>query len=184
MYFTHYGFNALPFQINIDPKFLWLGEKHQEVLATLKVGMMQNDGFLLITGNVGTGKTTIIKAFTNEINGNALVAKISDPRLDTLDFFKMIAHAYSIKGDVSTKASFLMHFTEFLHKAYANNKTALLIIDEAQRIDDALLEEIRHLANIEKDSRQLFNVFFVGQREFNDTILAKQKKYWKLVLST
>ncbi len=170
MYLSHYNLNLKPFQISTDPRFLWLGENHKEAFATLKYGIMDNKGFLLLTGDVGTGKTTLINALINSLGDNVIAATVPDPNLEKLDFLNYIATAFRIDKNFSTKGEFLSYFERFLKAAYAKNKKVLLIIDESQRLNHILLEEIRLLSNIEKQTTKLLNIFFVGQNEFNDLL--------------
>lgn len=174
MYLEHYNLKAKPFQISADPRFLWLGSKHKEALAILKYGIFDNRGFLLLSGDVGTGKTTLIHALTREIGDDTVVATVPDPGLELMDFYRYIARSFAIKAPFETKEQFLEVFETFLLRNESQKKKVLLIIDEAQRLTSALLEEIRLLSNIEKDYTKLLNIFFVGQNEFNDIIL-KQK---------
>jgi general secretion pathway protein A len=174
MYLEHYGLKAKPFQISADPRFLWLGSKHKEALAILKYGIFDNRGFLLLSGDVGTGKTTLIHALTRDIGDDTVVATVPDPGLALMDFYRYIARSFDIKEPFETKEQFLGIFKTFLLRNEASKKKVLLIIDEAQRLTSDLLEEIRLLSNIEKDYTKLLNIFFVGQNEFNDIIL-KQK---------
>jgi general secretion pathway protein A len=174
MYLEHFGLKAKPFQISADPKFLWMGSKHKEALAILKYGIFDNRGFLLLSGDVGTGKTTLIHALTQDIGSDTVVATVPDPGLSLMDFYRYIAKSFGIKEPFETKQQFLEVFETFLLRNESSNKKVLLIIDEAQRLTSDLLEEIRLLSNIEKDYTKLLNIFFVGQNEFNDIIL-KQK---------
>ncbi len=171
MYLSYYNLRHKPFQISTDPGFLWLGEKHMEALATLRYGVLDNKGFLLLTGDVGTGKTTLINALLKSLGEDVLVATIRDPDLVPLDFFQYTAHVFGLKKEITSKISFLIHFEQFLNQAYENKKKVLLIIDEAQRINQKLLEEVRLLSNIERNECKLLNIFFVGQIEFNDILL-------------
>ena len=170
MYETYYNLKAMPFQITTDPRFLWLGEKHSEALATLKYGIMENKGFLLLTGDVGTGKTALINQLIKMIDVAAIVAKIPDPGLSSLDFFNFLAVEFKMNKKFDSKGAFLIYLKNFLHKAYAAHKKVLLIIDEAQRLNHELLEQIRLLSNIELQNRKLINIFFVGQQEFNEML--------------
>lgn len=170
MYETYYNLKAMPFQITTDPRFLWLGEKHSEALATLKYGIMENKGFLLLTGDVGTGKTALINQLIKMIDVAAIVAKIPDPGLSSLDFFNFLAVEFKMKKKFDSKGAFLIYLKNFLHKAYADHKKVLLVIDEAQRLNHELLEQIRLLSNIELQNRKLINIFFVGQPEFNEML--------------
>lgn len=171
MYLNFYRFKHKPFQISTDPRFLWLGEKHKEALATLRYGVIDNKGFLLLTGDVGTGKTTLINALLQTLDNNTYVAFIRDPALDPLDFFQYTAHTFGMPiHSITSKAAFLIQFEQFLLDAYENRRKVVLIIDEAQRISQNLLEEIRLLSNIERAESKLLNIFFVGQIEFNDIL--------------
>jgi general secretion pathway protein A len=170
MYLDHYNLREKPFSISPDPRFLWFGETHKEALASLKYGILESKGFLLLTGNIGTGKTALIKALVKIIDVTAIVATIPDPGLESLDFFNFLAEEFKMNRRFSSKGAFLINLKKFLHKAYQDNKKVLLIIDEAQRLDHDLLEQIRLLSNIEMDNRKLINIFFVGQIEFNDML--------------
>jgi general secretion pathway protein A len=160
----------MPFQISSDPRFLWLGEKHKEALAVLKYGVLNNQGFLLLTGDVGTGKTTLINALVNSLDPDTFVINVTDPRLDKLDFFKLVAHSLGLEAKVRTKFDFVTTFRNFLHRAHGCQKKVLLIIDEAQKLSFDSLEEVRLLSNIERQETKLLNIFFIGQDEFKDTI--------------
>ena len=176
MYQPFYDLKAKPFQITSDPKSLWLGEKHSEALATLKYGILENKGFLLLTGDIGTGKTVLINQLTRMIDVAAIVATIPDPGLTTMDFFKFLAQEFNIKGKFASKGDFLILLKQFLVNAESTHKKVLLIVDEAQRLNNELLEQIRLLSNIEFDNLKLINIFFVGQTEFNEILLDERNK--------
>jgi type II secretory pathway predicted ATPase ExeA len=171
MYRAFYNLEKMPFQISTDPAFLWLGEKHKEALATLKYGVLENKGFLLLTGDVGTGKTTLINALTSSLGDEVIVAKVPDPGMEKMDLMNYISHAFNMGKEFARKDAFLVHFSHFLNTAYAKGKKVLLIIDESQRFTQELLEEVRLLSNIEKNDAKLLNIFLVGQNEFNDVLL-------------
>jgi len=174
MYLSHYNLSKKPFQISADPKFLWLGENHREALAVLKYGIINNQGFVLLTGDVGTGKTTLINALVNSLDQDTVVAVVSDPKLDRLEFFNLISRAFKLKKLFKAKLAFTEYFRHFLNAAYKANKKVLLVIDEAQNISLELLEEIRLLSNIEIPERKLLNIFFVGQNEFNNILMRNE----------
>ena len=176
MYLSHYNLQAKPFGISPDPKFLWLGEKHREALAVLKYGIQEEKGFLLLTGDIGTGKTALINALVNIINVNALVAAVPDPGLNSIDFFNYLSEEFEMNRTFDTKGEFLIHFKHLLHEAHQAQRKVLLIIDEAQRLNHELLEQMRLLSNIEMDNRKLINIFFVGQTEFKDTLRQERNK--------
>jgi type II secretory pathway predicted ATPase ExeA len=156
--------------MSTDPGFLWLGEKHKEALATLKYAIIENKGIIAMTGDVGTGKTTLINALIQNLKDDTLAATIYDPSLGVLEFFNIISSAFNMGRSFASKGEFLITFKRFLKKVRAQNKKVLLIIDEAQRISNELLEEIRLLSNLEDDYIQLLNIFFVGQNEFIDIL--------------
>ncbi len=176
MYQPFYGLKKKPFQISSDPAFMWLGEKHKEALATLKYGIIDNKGFLLLTGDVGTGKTTLINTLIQSLDDDIICTSVPDPGLEKLDFFNYIGAAFGIDREFSTKGSFLAHFRQFLLQAYDKGKKVLLIIDEAQLLTQELLEEIRLLSNIEKAETKLINIFFIGQNEFNEILNREQNR--------
>ena len=170
MYLTHFDLKIKPFRISPDPKFLWLGETHKEALAMLQYGIQDNRGFLLLSGDIGTGKTTLINSLLESLDDQVLIAMVSDPDLEKLDFYNFLAHEFEMKKTFKTKGDFLVHFIHFLHNANEDGKKVLIIIDEAQRLGYELLEEIRQLSNIEKKDTKLLNIFLVGQHELIDAL--------------
>ena len=176
MYLSHYNLEIKPFQLTTDPRFLWLGEKYKEALATLKYGVVDQKGFLLVTGDVGTGKTTLINALLAWIGNDAIIANITNPILVELDFFNIVAHQFNINKHFSNKADFLFHFSRFLNDCYTKKKKVILVIDEAHKLDQDLLEQIRLFSNIERPHTKLINIFFVGQNEFIDIISNEQNR--------
>jgi len=174
MYTSFYNLKTKPFQLNADPKFLWLGEMHKEALAKLKYGVLSNEGFLLLTGDVGTGKTTLINTLIQSLTDDVICASVSDPSLSKLELFNYIAFLFGIKKNFSTKASFIAYLQKFLLDTHNNKKKALLIIDESQLLTPELLEEIRLLSNIEKTDTKLISIFLVGQNELI-TILRQER---------
>ena len=165
MYLNHFNLKIKPFQITADPKFLWLGDKHKEALARLKYGILQNSGFLLMTGDVGTGKTLLINCLLKEIGNKICVATVFDPGLEPLDFLNFISAEFSLNRVFESKGEFLIEFKKYLVDAHRQRKRVLLIIDESQRLEPATMEQIRLLSNIEMPHAKLINIFFVGQTE-------------------
>jgi len=176
MYLEYYQLVQKPFQVNTDPSFLWFGEKHKEALATLKYGIRENKGFLLLTGDVGAGKTTIVQALLKGLNENELAVVIHDPIMEPLDFLNYVAKSFGLSGNFKTKSAFLNAFGDFLNTSYYQGKRVILIIDECQLLTSKLLSEIRLFLNFENKGNTLINVFFVGQLEFNDILLSPENK--------
>ena len=122
MYLEHYKLSTKPFQITTDPRFLWLGENHKEALAVLKYGIMDNKGLVLLTGDVGIGKTTLINALIEGLGDDVMVASIPDPDLDLMDLLTIIAKSFGIEKDITSKGEFLSHFNDFLQQIFEQNK--------------------------------------------------------------
>jgi general secretion pathway protein A len=174
MYLSHYDLSKMPFQTSPDPKFLWLGEKHKEAFSILRYGTLQNYGFLLLTGDVGTGKTTLLNALINGLGDEVIHAFTPNPNLEVLEFFNFIAEDFDLNKRFDNKFEFLSCFRKFLLESATNNKKVLLIIDEAHQLSEELFEEIRLLSNIETQSTKLLNIFFVGQNEILDLLAKKE----------
>ena len=176
MYLNYYKLNSKPFSISPDPKFLWLGEKHAEALASLKYGILEDKGFLLLTGEIGTGKTLLINCLVKSINEAVIVATIPDPSLKLIDFYNILSNKFEMNRKFESKVDFLINFEKFLIRVHEERKKVLLIIDEAQRLKSKLLDEIRVLSNIEFENKKLINIFFVGQRELKEMLLEERNK--------
>lgn len=170
MYLSFYELIKKPFQISVDPSFLWMGEMHKEALAMLKYGILDNRGFVMLTGDVGTGKTTLVNALTDSLGPNVIIANITNPGLKRIEFINHLASAFGSRKSYTGKGQFLLDFALFLEKCYRDGKQVLLVVDEAQRLSQDMLEEIRLLSNIEHQNVKLLNIFFVGQDELNDIL--------------
>jgi type II secretory pathway predicted ATPase ExeA/TolA-binding protein len=174
MYLSYYNLVKKPFKLTTDPEFLWLGDKHKEALATLRYGVIDQKGFLLVTGDVGTGKTTLVNALLESLQDDTLVANITNPLLSLIDFYNFVAISFNISKRFDNKVDFIVHFSHFLNKVFLDNKNVLLIIDEAHRLSKELLEDIRLLSNIELPEKKLINIFLVGQNEINQTLASQE----------
>lgn len=172
MYLAHFKLHEKPFQLNTDPRFLWLGQDHKEALATLRYGVLENKGLLLLTGDIGTGKTTLVSALVDLLGDHRVViAKLPDPGLTRKEFFYLVSRKFGIDRTVRDKETFTEAFGDFLDKVCTRDKKALLIIDESQIMNDRVLEEVRLLSNMECRHTKPLNIFLVGQNEFNQTLL-------------
>ncbi len=170
MYAEFYGLVRLPFEMTPDPAFLYLGETHREGLATLLYGVQAGKGFVLLTGEVGTGKTTLLHALLAQLDASTASAFLFNPRLETLDFFRVLFDEFGIEKACHTKAEYLLALNHFLIERLERNQTTLLIIDEAQNLSPEMLEEVRLLSNLETPTKKLLQIMLVGQPELNELL--------------
>ncbi len=170
MYRQHFGLLKRPFEMTPDPSFLYLGEVHREGLATLVYGVQARKGFVLLTGEVGTGKTTLLHALLAQLDAATHSAFIFNPKLEPLDFFRMLFEEFGIEEPCSTKGEYLLALNRFLIDCLARDETVLLIVDEAQNLSPEMLEEIRLLSNLETPTSKLIQIMLVGQPELNELL--------------
>lgn len=171
MYTDFYHLTEKPFNLTPSPRFLYLGDIHKEALALLKYGVMERKGFILLTGEVGTGKTTMIQALLASLDNRAKYVYLSNPLLTAKDFIKYVATKTINKNfHFKTRGEVLQELEAFLNKRLQLQENFILIVDEAQTLSFELLEEIRLLSNMETGDEKLINIFLVGQPEFNDML--------------
>jgi general secretion pathway protein A len=166
MYESFFGLHESPFSLTPDPRFLWLSETHQEGLAALVYGITRRKGFMLLTGEVGTGKTTLLRAALSQIPPNtdtALVLNTID--LSPRDLLKLIAAEFGLQGQFDSTADYLIALNRMLLERLQHGRNTVLIIDEAQNLDVETLEEIRLLSNLETDTEKLMQIVLTGQPE-------------------
>ena len=178
MYLSHFQLMLDPFQLDTDNRFIYLNEKHEEALANLRYGILGSRGILVLTGDVGTGKTILIHALVETLGPDVHTAILTDPNLKGVDFFNFISHAFGMGTESKSKGDFLFDFSSFLASLVKANQQALLIIDEAQQIDAVQLEEIRMLSALE-GGNALLNILFVGQDQFGFMIANKRLRALK-----
>jgi general secretion pathway protein A len=172
MYESYYGLKENPFSVTPDPKYIYLGENHQEALAHLLYGARERKGFVVITGEVGSGKTTLVHYLINKFdgNGNTKTAYLFNTKLNTNDFIQYILKDLGIEVTGGTKSDHLYTLYRYLLKAYQNNEKVILIVDEAQGLNPEVLEEIRLLSNFETSKSKLLQIILVGQPELKKTL--------------
>lgn len=176
MYQSHFKLRQRPFDISPDPEYLWLGEKHREGLATLKYGILENKSFVLITGDIGTGKTALIRALEQEIEAQVVAITIPDPRLSPLEFYNVVSNELGFGRTFVNKGAFLIEFKRWVLQTAADQRRLLMIIDEAHRLTSELLEEIRLLSNIDFCNQVVISTFLVGQLELKELILRPENR--------
>ena len=170
MYRQYYGLLRSPFEMTPDPAFLYLGEAHREGLATLVYGVRARKGFVLLTGEVGTGKTTLLHALLSQLDATTTAAFLFNPRLEPLDFFRVLFDEYGIEERCTTKAEYLLALNRFLIERLEKGQPTLLIVDEAQNLSREMLEEIRLLSNLETPTSKLIQIMLVGQPELGEML--------------
>jgi general secretion pathway protein A len=171
MYEKFYGFKEKPFNITPDPRFVYFSETHKEALAHLRYAIREGKGFSVITGEVGTGKTTLVHTLLNKLDGNVRTAYIFNPVMAPEDFLNYICEDLGLKSDgVKSRGQNLAALHNFLLNCYAQNERVFLIIDEAQSLDTKLLEEVRLLTNLETSTNKLLHVILLGQPELNKAL--------------
>ncbi|SPD74973.1 hypothetical protein PITCH_A400008 [uncultured Desulfobacterium sp.] len=171
MYTDFYNLREKPFELNPSSRFLYLGEVHKEALALLAYGVSERKGFTLLTGEVGTGKTTMVHALISRLDENCQYVYLSNPVLSIREFFSYLSAAvFKQKIRFRTKADFLIEFEAFLRECQQHQKNFILIIDEAHKLSFELLEEIRLLSNMETADEKLINIFLAGQPELNEKL--------------
>jgi general secretion pathway protein A len=166
MYESFFGLREPPFSLTPDPRFLWMSETHQEGLAALVYGITRRKGFLLLTGEVGTGKTTLLRAALGQIPADTDTALVLNTiNVTPLDLLKLIAAEFGVTGRFESKADYLIALNRMLLERLRSGRNTVLIIDEAQNLRDDALEEIRLLSNLETDTHKLMQIVLTGQPE-------------------
>jgi general secretion pathway protein A len=173
MYETFYRFQEKPFQIVPNPAFLYKSSKHEAALAYLEYGVAENVGFILLTGEIGSGKTMLVHYILSRMDTSSIdAAVIFNTNVSAGELLGMILEEFEIPRTAADKASLLSALNQFLIERYAQRKRVLLIIDEAQNLSENALEEVRMLSNLQSDDHSLLQIMLVGQPE----LVGKLKK--------
>lgn len=171
MYTKFFGFKEKPFSLVPNPKYLYLSSKHGHALTFLEYGLAEKIGFVMLTGEIGIGKTTLIRHLLNRVEADMDVAVIFNTNIVSKDLISLILNEFEIEHtDGISKAKALDLLYDFLIKKYAAHRKVLLIIDEAQNLSDDVLEEIRMLSNLQTDEELLLQIMIVGQPNLRDKI--------------
>lgn len=167
MYEKFYGLSGKPFQLNPDPKFFYRSTGHKRAMAYMRYGIQQEQGFIVVTGDVGTGKSMLVSNLFKEIEGQDLIAaKIVSTNVKDLDLLRILSAEFDLPHERKSKASLLKGLEDFFRAAVKDGKRVLIVVDEAQNLPRAALEELRMLSNFEHDGKPLAQSFLLGQREF------------------
>lgn len=171
MFTEYYGFSGLPFQLTPDPRFFYESRTHKKAMAYLTYGLGQGEGFIVITGEIGAGKTTLVGNLLNSLDPDQyLAAKIVTTQLEADEVLRMVASSFGVPHEGLDKAAVLSRIEGFLLDVYDKGKRPLLIIDEAQNLPNAALEELRMLSNFQIGDTALLQSFLLGQPQFRDRL--------------
>lgn len=170
MYEAFYGFNEKPFNLTPDPRFLFLSEKHREAFAHLLYGIKNRTGFIMVSGEIGTGKTTICRSLLSQIDPDTEIAFIFNPCLSPLELLKNINADFGIESYGETALELIAELNRYLMERSAQGKNCVLVIDEAQNLQPGVLEQIRLLSNLETETQKLLQIILIGQPELNQNL--------------
>ena len=171
MYESFYGLASKPFQLNPDPSFYFGSKQHRRATAYLEYGMHQNEGFIVITGEVGAGKTTIVRGLLDSLDSEKVVAAhLVSTQLDADDTLRLVGAAFGVRTKDVAKSDVLMALEAFLYNFTLKGKRCILIVDEAQNLTPRAVEELRMLSNFQYGNHALLQSFLVGQPEFRDML--------------
>jgi len=171
MYESFYGLTSKPFQLNPDPSFYFGSKQHRRATAYLEYGMHQNEGFIVITGEVGAGKTTIVRGLLDSLDSEKVVAAhLVSTQLDADDTLRLVGAAFGVRTKDVAKSDVLMALEAFLYNFTLKGKRCVLIVDEAQNLTPRAVEELRMLSNFQYGNHALLQSFLVGQPEFRDML--------------
>jgi general secretion pathway protein A len=169
MYKAFFGLTRNPFDISPDPYFLFATARHNEALASIVYGVLRHKGFIVVTGEVGTGKTLLVRCLLELLRQQEIAsANVFNPCLSPLEFLRYIVGDLGIKTANQDKGSLLLELNNHLIARHRKNTTTVLIVDEAQHLEPELLEEIRLLTNLETSQQKLFQIVLVGQPELDE----------------
>ncbi len=171
MYESYYHLRDKPFQLNPDPRFFFASRGHKRAFAYLEYGLSLGEGFIVITGDVGAGKTMLVKNLLRKLeHGTFLIAQLVSTQLGADDTLRSVALSFGLQAEGVSKSALLKALEDYLRLAVRQNRRPLLIVDEAQNLDPRAVEELRMLSNFHEGDKPLLQSFLLGQPEFRDTI--------------
>ena len=175
MYESHFGLRGKPFQLNPDPSFFYGSRGHRRAMAYLEYGLHQNEGFIVITGEVGAGKTLLVRSLLEKLDPAKIVAaNLVSTQIDADDILRLVAAAFGIPSRQMSKSDLLVAIETYLVSVAAAGKRALLVVDEAQNLTPRAVEELRMLSNFQLEDHALLQSFLVGQPEFRAIMQSPQ----------
>jgi general secretion pathway protein A len=180
MYESFYGMTRNPFGLSPDPRFYYPTPAHNEALANLSYGISKRKGFIVLTGEVGTGKTLLLRYLIEAlIKAKITYSYIFNPKLSPTDFLHYVMADFGIKQPGTSRGEMLLQFNQFLIDVYRRGSTAVLLVDEAHQLSSEVLEELRLLTNIETSQQKLLQIVLVGQPELDEILDSKDLRQLK-----
>ncbi len=171
MYMDYYAFSAIPFRLSPDARFFFPSSEHNKAMAFLNYGISEGEGFVVVTGEVGAGKTTLVEHLLSTLDATHYVAaRIVTTQLDSYDMLRMVAASFNIPHEGRDKATLLIELKELFESLRSCEKRALLMVDEAQSLTPEAIEELRMLSNMQISGDNSFQVVLLGQPEFRDML--------------
>src|SRR2546421_15237 len=174
MYLDPFKLKELPFRLSPDPQFLYLSKQHARAKAYMESTIWFTDGFVVITGEIGSGKTTLIESFLKEIQSDVVIAQINQTQVSAIDFLQAVLVQFGFSPFKMKKAELISTINNFLVEQYAAGRKVLLIVDEAQNLTMRVLEEIRLLSGVETTKDKVLRIILAGQPELNDKLAAPE----------
>jgi putative secretion ATPase (PEP-CTERM system associated) len=171
MYEKHFSLKCKPFDLLPNPEFLFQSSTHRKAMTYLEYGIKERVGFILITGEIGSGKTTIIRNFIKNLSGSVKLSRINNTKVSSQQLISMINEDFGLDVEGKPKTKLLSDLNDFLIDQYATKSQPILLIDEAQNLSPNLLEEVRLLSNLETDRAKLIQIILVGQPELNKALM-------------
>ena len=170
MYLKHFGLEHQPFQLTPDADFLYLSKAHNRAKSYMEYTVWNRDGFVVITGEIGSGKTTLIQQLLRSVDENVLIARIYQTQLNEVEFFQAILNELGLDPFKAGKVELISMLNDFLLEQYAEGRQVILIVDEAQNLSKRVLEELRMLTGMETDEERILNLILVGQPELKNLL--------------
>jgi general secretion pathway protein A len=170
MYLEHFGLQQQPFQLTPDANFLYLSQGHKRAKAYMDYTVWNRDGFVVITGEIGSGKTTLIQSLLSSVGDDVIIARVYQTQLDEIEFFQAILVEFGFKPYTSNKVELIEMLNNYLMDQYEQGRQVILVVDEAQNLSRRVLEEVRMLTGMETQQERILNLVLVGQPELKQVL--------------